>query len=1068
MRLTALSKLITVMALSLAVGTASLLHGDVASAAVGDPARNHNNYGFNNAENSAWWMCNYAAGTAYGARGAIWFANSGASYYTQNVVVADGQNSVPVQIAGSVYACMYGFPGPTYAINIAPRGSNGWRLTGLSSTSLYRGRLPSPAPYYYSSQGNTLAATLNVTGLATNNATSPAQETITIDLYRCMSSNGTSVSGSCYAQPVEVTVIRTPPAPKYTNSAVSNAYVNGSSSVAAADAVVYPGDTVLWRHNLTTTQTAGLFSSRSIDYTYACQIAGVAGSDRQNNPAGSAYTFSSSGTTTVNPPGSGECYGPYTIRNEDVGSTFCHRLEYAPKDQTGGSGASPWSCVRVMARGGLTAILETAPSDGSTVADASTYNVHFRVSNNTQPTIDANVEYSAWVWYEKSAADRTFDPAAGDDRYFNTSSTGSPFGAGTAPAVLVQGGGLPQEITTSIAVLDMQKGGRVCATWRISTFVPGVQVTNPGWLTSCVLVGKSPAVQIWGNDARVGSQLNGSGITSGILGRLSTRLDGASVQTVDNVGHGLWNTGVDASGNKIKITYNATSGENNNVPTTTINDPHWSISKVMRPNGSTTVDYTGSGSNYPNGPATCQKSYDGSSLTNMNTSTPGRVLLESSPGYINPSSPAMYRAGQFVSTRPEVTGGYNFPGALSSSQHPNIEIHYPYGRVSDTAAWIGQNLYGLDYSSSACKDPAMGLAENPQANIYVYTLNTPFTIDSNVDLSTAELSFKGGVDNFVKIYVNGMQLAASDGSLDWKAPGFSSGSSFQGTYKHDPTQPIPFAYTNNTIEIHIQSAGTHTALLIDELKIKAQKLVGTTKTYGSWGEYSMYAPGAIRSIASASGLAAGSASDQQQAWSQLTHANVTIPYGSFAPASQMGVIPNIGGYLSRPGLKGVNIIPSGAVTIDNAFVNANQLMKRSTVIQATGTVTITATNMTYDTSSDDKNMNQLVIVAPDINIQAGVGRVDAWLIAPNGTINTCSNGPGQLTINDCNQPLQVNGALTASHVLLRRTAGADKTTPGGAAETLNLRGDAYIWSRRLSELNGTWTTRAITELPPRY
>lgn len=230
----------------------------------------------------------------------------------------------------------------------------------------------------------------------------------------------------------------------------------------------------------------------------------------------------------------------------------------------------------------------------------------------------------------------------------------------------------------------------------------------------------------------------------------------------------------------------------------------------------------------------------------------------------------------------------------------------------------------------------------------------------------------------------------------------------------------------------------------------------------------MYAPGAIRSIASASGLAAGSASDQQQAWSQLTHANVTIPYGSFAPASQMGVIPNIGGYLSRPGLKGVNIIPSGAVTIDNAFVNANQLMKRSTVIQATGTVTITATNMTYDTSSDDKNMNQLVIVAPDINIQAGVGRVDAWLIAPNGTINTCSNGPGQLTINDCNQPLQVNGALTASHVLLRRTAGADKTTPGGAAETLNLRGDAYIWSRRLSELNGTWTTRAITELPPRY
>ena len=1051
MRLTALSKLITVMALSLAVGTASLLHGDVASAAVGDPARNHNNYGFNNAENSAWWMCNYAAGTAYGARGAIWFANSGASYYTQNVVVADGQNSVPVQIAGSVYACMYGFPGPTYAINIAPRGSNGWRLTGLSSTSLYRGRLPSPAPYYYSSQGNTLAATLNVTGLATNNATSPAQETITIDLYRCMSSNGTSVSGSCYAQPVEVTVIRTPPAPKYTNSAVSNAYVNGSSSVAAADAVVYPGDTVLWRHNLTTTQTAGLFSSRSIDYTYACQIAGVAGSDRQNNPAGSAYTFSSSGTTTVNPPGSGECYGPYTIRNEDVGSTFCHRLEYAPKDQTGGSGASPWSCVRVMARGGITPILETTPTDGSTATDESSFTARFKVKNDTQPAIDTRVEYSAWIWYEKSATDRTYDPATGDSRYFDTSSTGSPFGSGGASVATVRADGSVQEITMNTSVLDMQKGGRVCAAWRISTPTLGVRVMVTDWLTSCVLVGRSPTVQIWGNDGRVGSAItSGLAAASGITGKISTREGGSTTGSFSgSSAYGLWRTGVDASGSKIAATYDGGASDKD-LYKPEYNDQHWTISGVVRPNGSSAIGQT------------CQYSFDGVSRVPMDRETPAYVVVESSN-----------KAGIKI-TRRAIVGNAS-PGDVGT---------YVWGRTSTSAGWIGQNVFGQNYNDSGCRDPSALGGGYDNANIYKFKLKDKFTVPADADLSTVKLTIAGAIDNRVKAFVNGCQLLATGRNfptagnyVDW-VPVVRSDQWLRSGYW---AGTLPFSFENantgcqsfkpgadNVLELWVQSTVTHTGLMIEDISLSGSMNTSKQLTYGSWGEYSMYAPDAIRSIASASGLAAGSASDQQQSWSQLTHANVTIPYGSFAPASQMGVIPNIGGYLSRPGLKGVNIIPSGAVTIDNAFVNANQLMKRSTVIQATGTVTITATNMTYDTSSDDKNMNQLVIVAPDINIQAGVGRVDAWLIAPNGTINTCSNGPGQLTINDCNQPLQVNGALTASHVLLRRTAGADKTTPGGAAETLNLRGDAYIWSRRLSELNGTWTTRAITELPPRY
>lgn len=101
---------------------------------------------------------------------------------------------------------------------------------------------------------------------------------------------------------------------------------------------------------------------------------------------------------------------------------------------------------------------------------------------------------------------------------------------------------------------------------------------------------------------------------------------------------------------------------------------------------------------------------------------------------------------------------------------------------------------------------------------------------------------------------------------------------------------LPFSFENantgcqsfkpgadNVLELWVQSTVTHTGLMIEDISLSGSMNTSKQLTYGSWGEYSMYAPDAIRSIASASGLAAGSASDQQQSWSQLTHANVTIP-----------------------------------------------------------------------------------------------------------------------------------------------------------------------------------------------
>lgn len=102
------------------------------------------------------------------------------------------------------------------------------------------------------------------------------------------------------------------------------------------------------------------------------------------------------------------------------------------------------------------------------------------------------------------------------------------------------------------SVLDMQKGGRVCAAWRISTPTLGVRVMVTDWLTSCVLVGRSPTVQIWGNDGRVGSAITSGLAAAGITGKISTREGGSTTTNFSgSSAYGLWRTGVDASGSKI-------------------------------------------------------------------------------------------------------------------------------------------------------------------------------------------------------------------------------------------------------------------------------------------------------------------------------------------------------------------------------------------------------------------------------------------------------------------------------------------------------------------------------------
>ena len=169
-------------------------------------------------------------------------------------------------------------------------------------------------------------------------------------------------------------------------------------------------------------------------------------------------------------------------------------------------------------------------------------------------------------------------------------------------------------------------------------------------------------------------------------------------------------------------------------------------------------------------------------------------------------------------------------------------------------------------------------------------------------------------------------------------------------------------------------------------------------------------------------------------------------------------------------------------------------------------------NYSYGTSTDaPAKLPQVLIFANNINIAENVTRVDAWLLAPDGTINTCA---GHNTDNlvafdakhkytnfggNCDKTLVVNGPVYAHHMELLRTGGSNhgtglSLTPGiisdpryrslgstrnqsgtdalrgssAPAEIFNLRADTYIWAynqaQRYSEAVVTYTR----ELAPRY
>jgi hypothetical protein len=264
------------------------------------------------------------------ASGAMWFNTSNndatdSGYYSATVNVTATANTVRVNLRGSVNACLESGNYTAYAVNVRASGAQGGRLTNLSSTTLNRGQIAA-SNYQWSSQGSSIGATLDVSGLATDNDGKTDTQQITIDIYRCFSTNGSTPTGECYATPVLVTVVRAA-GPNY-NLVPTITSPNGE--------VAETGDTISYRpvvnNNATTTSPDAQWQTITFVTTGNPKGAGT-GTQAPKDYFGNGASVVDTDSRTFPRGNTSVGAASKTIGNLAVGSRVCYALAVKPYNQ---------------------------------------------------------------------------------------------------------------------------------------------------------------------------------------------------------------------------------------------------------------------------------------------------------------------------------------------------------------------------------------------------------------------------------------------------------------------------------------------------------------------------------------------------------------------------------------------------------------------------------------------------------------------------------------------------------------------------------------------------------------
>jgi hypothetical protein len=185
-------------------------------------------------------------------------------------------------------------------------------------------------------------------------------------------------------------------------------------------------------------------------------------------------------------------------------------------------------------------------------------------------------------------------------------------------------------------------------------------------------------------------------------------------------------------------------------------------------------------------------------------------------------------------------------------------------------------------------------------------------------------------------------------------------------------------------------------------------------------------------------------------------------YTSFLPTSATGTLSSSDLSLASTGY----YTPSGTATVNGVGINKKVTVKAANII-INSNIETTDPPTPFDNS---RTPVVLLISDGDIYINRNVERIDAILMARNGTIYTCANGTSEVLPRgsasgwqtSCNRKLVINGAVGAQDIRFARsigtrllgTANEDSSvggnkltyTPGGlntAAEVINF--PAYLY-----------------------
>lgn len=429
------------------------------------------------------------------SRGAIWFSNDASNFYAMGVTASASDTSVTVYLRGSSNTCVDSTNAgkSSYAIHISSSG----RLSGISPTaSLFRGTWPSAhQSYNWTSQGNSVGATLDITGVASGS-------TVWVSLYRCPSFNGINIADNgragenhdvCYASDVPIQVYRLP--------AIANWSIGGFSTVSSSTAT--PGSTVTFKHYLDNT------GSGATDKDIYAEIVG------QDNSAPTYLHRGGYSTGTYN----GSQLKEVDARNFTIpssataGQKFCQRVGWWPKSSTdNGYGAGGFACVTVAYDYTITPLINSATNvvaPGTTISVSSWANNVGTRTNNTSWSIHAfrlpvGVSSIGGERYD-NVADICVDVFAGLGA-IGCTLLSSNTSAGESTFVLTPGESRLIKTINNISIpATALPGEQYCYVFSIDPYTQAPSLNKRHSVPFCVLVANSPYLSIIGGDAWAGN-----------------------------------------------------------------------------------------------------------------------------------------------------------------------------------------------------------------------------------------------------------------------------------------------------------------------------------------------------------------------------------------------------------------------------------------------------------------------------------------------------------------------------------------------------------------------------------